>query len=399
MTSKFDGDDRVKVVELTRGDRFYFSRKYELDDEMRAVLSEDGGFVQEINDFSKGPSTVKRLDLLQKLGLWGTAALEGSPVDQDDAVRILSGKNTDIDELNKLELLNIREAYAELDSLSDSPTALWLNEDIIKSKHMILTSGLKMKRNEPGRYRNLDHYPEVEAFEVGAKETGGVYRPPKLHQDVELLMKEFCSWINSDELLNEPPLIRGALAHLHLGMIHPFWDGNGRLCRLIEAMILASAGVRYSPRYMLKFYYDEYKEYYSAFRTCEKDKDKDVTAFIERVMVAHLSAQNEIFDEMYKCRERELAELWVGHLRECKAINDRQAKLILLLLERKDSVSIKIAKREFPYSMIYEKVSEDTVRRDLNKLQLLGVIDKSGQFYTVKSEFWKSPSIIKAIVG
>jgi Fic family protein len=41
----------------------------------------------------------------------------------------------------------------------------------------------------------------------------------------------------------EPPMIRAAMAHLNLTMIHPFKDGNGRLSRALQTLVLARDGI------------------------------------------------------------------------------------------------------------------------------------------------------------
>ena len=53
-----------------------------------------------------------------------------------------------------------------------------------------------------------------------------------------------------DELLEElraadtacPDLVRAAMAHLNLVMIHPFRDGNGRMARGLQSLVLAREG-------------------------------------------------------------------------------------------------------------------------------------------------------------
>lgn len=44
-----------------------------------------------------------------------------------------------------------------------------------------------------------------------------------------------------DQLVNQdaPPMVRGAMAHLNLVMIHPFRDGNGRMSRCLQTLVLA----------------------------------------------------------------------------------------------------------------------------------------------------------------
>ena len=40
-----------------------------------------------------------------------------------------------------------------------------------------------------------------------------------------------------------PAVIRGAMAHLNLVMIHPFRDGNGRMARALQTLVLAREGM------------------------------------------------------------------------------------------------------------------------------------------------------------
>ena len=52
-----------------------------------------------------------------------------------------------------------------------------------------------------------------------------------------------------DELIDElaqdrdgPPLVRAAMAHLNLVLIHPFRDGNGRMARCLQSLVLVREG-------------------------------------------------------------------------------------------------------------------------------------------------------------
>jgi len=40
-----------------------------------------------------------------------------------------------------------------------------------------------------------------------------------------------------------PPIVRAAMAHLNLVMIHPFRDGNGRMARCLQTLVLARGGI------------------------------------------------------------------------------------------------------------------------------------------------------------
>jgi Fic family protein len=88
--------------------------------------------------------------------------------------------------------------------------------------------------NNPGRFRSG-------AIFVTQESTGKtVYAGP----DKELvapLMEELFSSLN--EKNQEPVLVRAAMAHLNLTMIHPFRDGNGRMARALQTMALAREGI------------------------------------------------------------------------------------------------------------------------------------------------------------
>jgi Fic family protein len=59
--------------------------------------------------------------------------------------------------------------------------------------------------------------------------------------DVPGLMAELVVWLNSDD--GSHPLIRAAMAHLHLVSIHPWADGNGRMSRSLQTLMIAREGV------------------------------------------------------------------------------------------------------------------------------------------------------------
>lgn len=44
-----------------------------------------------------------------------------------------------------------------------------------------------------------------------------------------------------------PVIVRAAMAHLNLVMIHPFRDGNGRMARCLQTLVLARGGQHLNP--------------------------------------------------------------------------------------------------------------------------------------------------------
>jgi Fic family protein len=77
-------------------------------------------------------------------------------------------------------------------------------------------------------------------FVVNSKSGETVYEAP----DVELidgLVQELIDFLKAD--VNVQPIIRAAMAHLNLTMIHPFRDGNGRMARALQTLVIARDGL------------------------------------------------------------------------------------------------------------------------------------------------------------
>ncbi len=58
---------------------------------------------------------------------------------------------------------------------------------------------------------------------------------------VPALMKELTDRLNTDNSTH--PLVRAAMAHLHLVSIHPWADGNGRMSRSLQTLMIAREDV------------------------------------------------------------------------------------------------------------------------------------------------------------
>ena len=59
-----------------------------------------------------------------------------------------------------------------------------------------------------------------------------------------------------------PVLLKAALAHVQFETIHPFLDGNGRLGRLLIALLLHDAGALRQPLLYLSLYLKQHRDLY-----------------------------------------------------------------------------------------------------------------------------------------
>jgi Fic family protein len=183
--------------------------------------------------------------------LVGTNALEGVNVTQDDAVAVIDGEPplTAQDE-DRFAIVNYWNAMTYIVQLAKDKTYVH-NEHTIKSLHyMMLSHDLSV---HPGRWRpGPIHITNIPTNTI-------VYEGP----DVALvpgLMADLVEFLNKP---SEQPLIKAAMAHLNLTMIHPFSDGNGRMARAMQTMVLSREGIldphfssieEYIGRHSLEYY-------------------------------------------------------------------------------------------------------------------------------------------------
>lgn len=300
--------------------------------------------------------------------IFGTAALEGNPLSEKEVGQVLSqaGPEETRDRAQR-EVANLKRAYNLVRESRDSEGPDEIIEGFIRSLHQIITDGIEHPRNQPGRYRG-------HKVLVGDAGHGGVYTPPKILPDIETLMAALVEWINSPEVMADGALVRAALLHYHLGIIHPFADGNGRTARLMEAMVLANDGIRLVPAMLSNYYYQHMDEYYWAFSLCLKDKNKDVTPFVDFVLTAFIASIREMKGRMTFFIRKFALRDFIAYRRAERDITHRQHELLRLLLESHASFSLRDLFVRTPFSLLYEKVTERTARRDLERLTTMGLI-------------------------
>jgi len=133
-----------------------------------------------------------------------------------------------------------------------------------------------------------------------------------------MLMAAFVKWANTAPIYNLSPLLRAPLIHYYFERIHPFWDGNGRVGRVIEAMILKAAGYKYVPFALSRYYLEHIDQYFSLFNQArkaeEKGKDNPNQEFVAFFLEGTLMVFNQLHDRineilgylLYKSRLRDL---------------------------------------------------------------------------------------------
>src|SRR4029077_8528736 len=84
--------------------------------------------------------------------------------------------------------------------------------------------------------------------------------------EVVSLMAEVVEWLAKGDL-GAHVVVRAAMAHLHVVSVHPFRDGNGRISRITQSLVLAREGLL-SPEFAsIEEYLGEHtSDYYNALQ-------------------------------------------------------------------------------------------------------------------------------------
>jgi Fic family protein len=162
----------------------------------------------------------------------GSNSIEGFQVTVDDAAAAVDGEEP-IDEKTQAwyAVRGYREAMTYILQLADDPHFVY-HEAVLRSLHFMMTS-YDMTSN-PGRWRPGAIYVKPEA-------TGAiVYEGPDAALVPELV-SQLVQQLNARN--SQPAMVRAALAHLNLVMIHPYSDGNGRMARTLQTLVLAREGI------------------------------------------------------------------------------------------------------------------------------------------------------------
>lgn len=166
--------------------------------------------------------------MVQARAVQGSNSIEGIHVTVDDAIAAVDNEEPlDAGSEAWLAVRGYQNAMTYVLQLADDPHFSY-SRDLIRSLHFMMLHHELVKH--PGKWRPGPIYVRNEI----TGET--VYEGPPESQ-VNELMRELVDELNAST--PAPIIVRAAMAHLNLVMIHPFSDGNGRMGRCLQTLVLA----------------------------------------------------------------------------------------------------------------------------------------------------------------
>jgi Fic family protein len=249
-------------------------RRLEELDELRRYLAEHLGD-------SAHPWTGALRRLAAAEATVGSTSIEGYGASIEDTVEILAGRHPAgaSDETQRI-IAAYAQAMDRVAVLADDRRFQWSAQTMLDLHFLVCHP---QPQAGPGRLRD--------GSVIVTRGLGrDPYRPPA-SADVPALVNEVAKWLGSGDL-SRHPVVRGAMAHLNLVSIHPFRDGNGRLARIVQSLVLAKEGLLRPELVSIEPYLGRHtREYYAVLEQVQGpafDPHRDASPWVEFCVEAHV---------------------------------------------------------------------------------------------------------------
>lgn len=212
----------------------------------------------------------------------------------------------------------------------------------------------------------------------------GIYRDNQLihmappADRVPQLMKSLFDWLNRTDI---HPLIKSCVFHYELEFIHPFLDGNGRMGRLWQTLILSEWRKELAWLPVETVVCENQERYYETLR--EADKASDCTCFIDFMLrIIDSSLKSSINDISASSNVGGCVGENVGEMSEKNNIINisQTAKKMLEILRNNSTVTIAELSTQLG-------VSTRTIERNLKQLQEAKMLKRLGS--ATKAGYWQ----------
>ena len=239
-----------------------------------AQISENIGRLSALEEFQHNIKLrkVNRIRTIQ-----GSLAIEGNTLSTEQITAILNGKAVIAPPKEVQEVRNAIKAYEAFQKWQPSQEV-----DLLQA-HQILMAGLI---DDVGQYRHAN---------VGVMAGDQVVHMAPPANQVPRLMADLLEWLKDSQ---EHPLIQSSVFHYEFEFIHPFADGNGRMGRLWQTLILSRWNTIFANIPVESLIYQNQKAYYEALQasTDRTDSAPFIEFILQMILDAILGSNNTAQD-------------------------------------------------------------------------------------------------------
>lgn len=229
--------------------------------------------------------------------------IEGNELNLREVKNIIENNNKS-QERSVLEVRNYYNALMYLNEEADNNNSI--TEDLIMKTHNLVSGKHLTNKNQ---YR--DGQNVVSDIETGII----VYMPPEA-KDIKNLINQMIKEFNKKSENDIPIPIKAGIVAYEFVTIHPFWDGNGRVSRLLATYILKAYNYDLKGFYVVEeFYNKNIEEYYNSLQMGLHHnfyfgrKNADITKWLEYfigTMANTFEAVGERVKEIYNNNKEQI---------------------------------------------------------------------------------------------
>lgn len=313
---------------------------YQINSEILALVSEVSGKIGEINAsfLTKQSPELRKQNRIKTIQ--ASLAVEGNTLTIDQVTAIIENKRVIGPAKDIHEVTNAISLYNQLNKFNP------FQEKSFLAAHKILMHGL------------LKHAGQYRKSGVGIVKGSQITHIAPPAGNLPFLMKELFNYVRKSE---EIMLIKSCVFHYEMEFIHPFSDGNGRMGRLWQTLLLMQQYPLFEFLPFETLISKNQKKYYQALST--SDKKGESTAFISFMLKIISASLDELLDK-----------------RPGPISVDERIQLFL-------DTGIKTFNRK-NYMNYFKLISSATASRDLANAVKCGLIkkigDKNKTIYTVR---------------
>ena len=255
--------------------------------------------IGEINSLENSPHQVKLRKENRIKTIHSSLAIENNSLTIEQITAIIDGKRV-LGSPNEIqEVKNAVQTYELLLKLNP-----YEEKDLLKA-HSLMMQDLVSNN---GKYRNEG---------VGIFDGNQVVHLAPPADRVPLLMADLFNWLKTSDV---HPLIKSCVFHYEFEFIHPFQDGNGRIGRLWQTVILKEWKEVFAWIPVESLIKENQSEYYNALNS--SDKEADSSSFIEFMLSLLLKTIEEIIETEKKVTAKVSVKVTVNQQKILDVINE-----------------------------------------------------------------------------
>lgn len=211
-----------------------------------------------------------------------STSIEGFSVSPEEALALANNRDVaDRDQENRQAVACYARAMDHVGTMGVDPSFQWVDRVILD---LHFDACYFQRDKDPGLWR-------TGPIGVTAPDGSLDYEGPDGEQ-VAALMREVVEWL-AIGALEVDVVVRAAMAHLHVASVHPFRDGNGRVSRIVQSLVLAREGLAAPEFFSIEEHLGSHtQEYYAALREAQGGSyqpDRDASGWVSFCIVAHLA--------------------------------------------------------------------------------------------------------------